>query len=220
MPPTATAYKTAGEHLSGQTLHDTFFGSSPLSKEQLESYLVPKNGVQLHRDQVNITIRYSSDPTDKEVIDSRELYRSWKAVWHAILPRIKTLILEAEKGPDPAKDNKTVVISTSTNEWLIIRNTQGIPAHKHNQGQIVATGDPPVPLPEDISYVARWGSQYIGPRRNSFPLPSDYSLEDSQISLDKLTMKSITNIISYKKRRPPQCSCQMARANQSSRPYK
>jgi hypothetical protein len=56
IPPTATAYKAACEHLSGQILNDTSFGSSPFSKEQLESYLVPKHGVQWHRDQVNITI--------------------------------------------------------------------------------------------------------------------------------------------------------------------
>jgi hypothetical protein len=74
--------------------------------------------------------------------------KNWRAVWKAIPPRIKTLLLEPEIGPDPAKDNKTVVISTYTNEWLIIRNTQGIPAHKNDKGQIVATRDPPISLPE------------------------------------------------------------------------
>jgi hypothetical protein len=178
--------------------------------------------VQWHRDQVNITIRYSSDPTDKEVIDSRKLYQNWKAVWKAIPPRIKTLLLEPEIGPDPAKDNKTVVISTSKNEWLIIRNTQGIPTHTNDKGQIVATGDTPVPLPEDISYAARWGSQYIKPRRNCFPLPSDYSLGGSQIPLDKLTIKAITIIISYKKRRPPNALAKWQEqiTDHCSRPFK
>jgi hypothetical protein len=64
--------------------------------------------------------------------------------------------------------------------------------------------------------------QLIGPRRNCFPLPSDYSLGGSQISLDKLTINAITNIISYKKRRPPNALAiakWQDRANLSGRPY-
>jgi hypothetical protein len=63
----------------------------------------------------------------------------------------------------------------------------------------------PITINHALELATTWprpGHRYIGPRRNCFPLPSDYSLGDSQIPLDKLAMKAITNIISYKKRRP------------------
>eukprot|EP00962_Isochrysis_galbana_P005890 scaffold1586_cov116-Isochrysis_galbana.AAC.2 len=38
----------------------------------------------------------------------------------------------------------------------------------------------------------RWGRGYKGPRRESFPLPDEYSLDANNTPLDQITVKTLT----------------------------
>eukprot|EP00962_Isochrysis_galbana_P026255 scaffold8125_cov113-Isochrysis_galbana.AAC.1 len=60
----------------------------------------------------------------------------------------------------------------------------------------------------------RWGNGYKGTAATQFPHPDIYSLHDSRIPLDQLTVRHITRILSARKRKhPPAKAAWQARLN-------
>eukprot|EP00962_Isochrysis_galbana_P057722 scaffold30225_cov146-Isochrysis_galbana.AAC.1 len=60
----------------------------------------------------------------------------------------------------------------------------------------------------------RWGNGYKGTAATQFPHPEIYSLHDSRIPLDQLTVRHLTRILSARKRKhPPAKAAWQARLN-------
>eukprot|EP00962_Isochrysis_galbana_P058217 scaffold31140_cov88-Isochrysis_galbana.AAC.1 len=49
----------------------------------------------------------------------------------------------------------------------------------------------------------RWGNGYKGTAATQFPHPDMYSLQNSRIPLDQLTVRHLTRILSARKRKHP-----------------
>jgi hypothetical protein len=55
----------------------------------------------------------------------------------------------------------------------------------------------------DIHPPVRWGKGYKGTAASQFPHPNMYSIQDTRIPLDQLTVRHLTQIFSAPKRRLP-----------------
>jgi hypothetical protein len=55
----------------------------------------------------------------------------------------------------------------------------------------------------DPSPSARWGKGYKGPRREAYPLPDEYSLDDKATPLDATTVKILTSLFNKKQNNKP-----------------
>jgi hypothetical protein len=201
LPPAAIEYKEAWEELQGHTLDNMVHDSMPYTDGELESFLTPSDKLKWKRDLIHIRLTFSNG--EKATINTTKLFKSWHLARKAIPPHLKSLLTSPEQPPDLTNDREKILISPTSKEWFVIQQGQCHSANKNDKGQLITTGNPPVSAPQDLTHAARWGHQYIDTRRECFPLPSDYSLGGSKIRLDKLTIKSSTNIISYKGRKPP-----------------
>ena len=58
---------------------------------------------------------------------------------------------------------------------------------------------------ETLHPAARWGPGYKGPTIDAYPLPEEFSFEDTRIPLDKITVRTLTQLFSNKTTKKPNC---------------
>jgi hypothetical protein len=69
----------------------------------------------------------------------------------------------------------------------------------------LAVGDALDETPDNIdpSPPTSWGKGYKGPRRESFPLPDEYALDENETPLDVTSAKILTTTFSSKRKHKP-----------------
>jgi hypothetical protein len=186
---------------------DTIFSTSTL-----ENYLTEENGVKWHRDQeVYITIHYKDKKKTKRVIKADELLSSWAEIIKAIPSWLMVLGFFSKKprfSPDDLTYSSTQrskiltpsqVLVTPRGEWFIVFPRGCYPATRDWRDRVTATADSKHTVPpEDAEIVAKWGNGYHHAKRTSFSIASEFSFEEDDTPLDKITIQKLTYIISKK----------------------
>jgi hypothetical protein len=107
-----------------------------------------------------------------------------------------------ERKPAPGEPDSVHI--TTEGEYIISRGNT-LHAGIHNTLVELSIGDILEEAPDNLdpSPATRWGKGYKGPRRESFPLPDEYALDENDTPLDSTTVRILTATFSNKRKHKP-----------------
>jgi hypothetical protein len=141
----------------------------------------------------------------QQKINNERFLDSWEVIGdhlHEQMECFRPTTTKSEK--KPAFGEPDSVHITTDGEYVICiceNSYEGIP----NALGELAIGDALDETPDNIdtSPPTRWGKGYKGPRRESFPLPDEYALDENETPLDVTSVKILTTTFSSKRKHKP-----------------